>query len=1319
MDRLIVQPECWAGNYKSLLVWLFLLFGIIQTLAGPRDFLQAQKIAQQKAATLGASISEQNIQLTRSKSCVGVTPQQTTPYYIFNFDDSTGYAIVGGDDRMPAIVGYSNKGMLNPDSLPANLKSFLAAYTATVEAVENGDTAAVKNVKAAMKRVAGSFAPIAPLLGGIVWSQDAPFNNLCPKYDGKHNAVTGCVATAVAQIMRYWKYPSSLLTGIPAYVSKRNNIPMDSIQMGIEYDWDNMLENYNGKYTDNQAFAVATLMLHVGSSVQMKYGRTSAASSSDVAPALTKYFGYDKNLIKTYDRSYFEWEDWNRILQDELGKKRPVYYSGTSSSAAHAFVCDGMDSDGYYHINWGWGGMSNDYFDITILNPNDKGIGGGDSSEGFSSANHMVIGIVPDTAQDKLPSFEYDRIFVEGINDKVNNYREKETDCFHIKAKCILSNKSHNNIKALFTIGMKDSLGNIMPITAEYTTVSLAANKSELIEIGYDYAFPIGEYFLYVMQSEDNGKTWNVCYGHKDNICITEHRWYNGRFDYVTVGNIYYELDNLTKEATVIKYIADQELEENLSFPETVTKDGELFTVTTIGNSAFEGNSTIESITLPKTIEKTDTAAFFRCKKLKTVIFSPDSKLKVIGLSCFNSTAIETIEIPATVERIEDAVFSNTKLKKIKFASEAKLKYIGSQCFNETDIETIELPEGITDLGKLGNINEGWNPIGCFHQCDKLKSIYIPKTVKNIGCGCFWGCDNLKEVYIPEDSQLEVVSFSAFENCSSLERIEFPSTLKELLGFVYDGIINLPDNTIINKAVKGSTFSGCVKLKKVSFNKDSQLKYLPSQCFGHCGSLTDVELPDNLEILGASAFEWCFSLKYLRLPEKLEVIGNRCFWRNETLTHIELPSSLKEIGCWGFYECKSLQGKILVSEGVEKIGIEAFCRTKIQELFLPGTLKKIERNCFWECNNLEKVVVGEGVEVLDTCCFEGCTKISSITLPKSLRKIGRYSFSNCFDNADVVIPEGVEELEVGCFSKANLASVRLPGTLRKISEDCFEYCKNMKEVTISKGVEELPERCFFGCINVSHISIPSTLRNFGKQCFAECSNWEEKVIVPEGVAELPYGCFDGCKKLKEIVLPSTIRKLGSYCFNGCESLVGTFVIPEGVTILPEHCFSDCSKLESVILPSTINTYNLYWIDGNNPKLQSIYLYAKEVPSSDDGNVEFFWWNTCNAILYVPEASLQNYKEKAANNYFVKDILPIESTGIDDVTLSNLKISVNGGVLEISGLQEGLKINIHSLDGKYIGDCTVSNGVATFYCTELMIIAKIGNKSIKIATNKTL
>lgn len=298
-----------TSQFKFFLAWLFLFLGITETFAGPRDFMQAQKIAQQKAATLGASISEQNIQQAKARSRGGVTPQQTTPYYIFNFNDSTGYAIVGGDDRMPAIVGYSDKGTLNPDNLPVNLKSFLAAYKATIESVEKGDTSAVKNVKAAMKREAGSYTPIAPLLGGIEWSQNAPFNNLCPKYDGKHNAVTGCVATAMAQIMRYWKYPSSLLEGIPAYVSHRYNIPIDSIPNGIGYDWDNMPEKYNGDFTNNQAFAVATLMQHIGASVKMDYGPESAAFDKDIIPALTHYFGYDKDIIKMLDRTNFEWED--------------------------------------------------------------------------------------------------------------------------------------------------------------------------------------------------------------------------------------------------------------------------------------------------------------------------------------------------------------------------------------------------------------------------------------------------------------------------------------------------------------------------------------------------------------------------------------------------------------------------------------------------------------------------------------------------------------------------------------------------------------------------------------------------------------------------------------------------------------------------------------------------------------------------------------------------------------------------------------------------------------------------------------------------
>ena len=472
-----------TSQFKFFLAWLFLFLGITETFAGPRDFLQALKIAQQKAATLGASISEQNIQQAKARSRGGVTPQQTTPYYIFNFNDSTGYAIVGGDDRMPAIVGYSDKGTLNPDNLPVNLKSFLAAYKATVESVEKGDTSAVKNVKAAMKREAGSYTPIAPLLGGIEWSQNAPFNNLCPKYDGKHNAVTGCVATAMAQIMRYWKYPSSLLEGIPAYVSDRYNIPIDSIPNGIGYDWDNMPEKYNGDFTNNQAFAVATLMQHIGASVKMDYGPESGAYDKDVIPALTHYFGYDKDIIKMLDRTNFEWEDWNKILLDELGKKRPIYYCGHSFIGGHAFVCDGMDSDGYYHINWGWGGESNDYFDITILNPN-NGIG-------FNESNSAILGIVPNNSQDKQPSFEYDRMVVSDISDfSYSSERNSVSDSFSGSVSYVLSNFSKSE-SVLFTLGIKAEDGHIIPVSTDYLTQLIPMGEFRKFTVNFDYPFRV------------------------------------------------------------------------------------------------------------------------------------------------------------------------------------------------------------------------------------------------------------------------------------------------------------------------------------------------------------------------------------------------------------------------------------------------------------------------------------------------------------------------------------------------------------------------------------------------------------------------------------------------------------------------------------------------------------------------------------------------------------------------------------------------------------------------------------------------------------
>ncbi len=1142
-----------TSQFKFFLAWLFLFLGITETFAGPRDFMQAQKIAQQKAATLGASISEQNIQQARARSRGGVTPQQTTPYYIFNFNDSTGYAIVGGDDRMPAIVGYSDKSTLNPDNLPVNLKSFLAAYKATVESVEKGDTAAVKNVKAAMKREAGSYTPIAPLLGGIEWSQNAPFNNLCPKYDGKYNAVTGCVATAMAQIMRYWKYPSSLLEGIPAYVSQSYNIPIDSIPNGIGYDWDNMPEKYNGDFTNNQAFAVATLMQHIGASVKMDYGPESGAYDKDVIPALTHYFGYDKDIIKMLDRTNFEWEDWNKILQDELGKKRPIYYCGHSFIGGHAFVCDGMDSDGYYHINWGWGGKSNDYFDITILNPN-NGIG-------FNESNSAILGIVPNNSQDKQPSFEYDRMVVSDISDfSYSSERNSVSDSFSGSVSYVLSNFSKSE-SVLFTLGIKAEDGHIIPVSTDYLTQLIPMGEFRKFTVNFDYPFPVGEYKLYGIQSSDNGETWKTCYGKYQMLYVTESKLLATKYIYITTNSdsLHYELDLLSKEAKLMYYRGNSSV---VSVPSEVTFEGKKYAVRKVACDCFQDNP---------------------------------------------------------------------------------------------NLVRVELPEGLTDLGEFYSVDGKVTPM--FYG-SPLESIDIPKSVVNIGDGCFFGCKNLQAINIPKDSHLEVVGSACFGRCNKLESISFPKSLKEFRGYL--------EKEPVNGEVKvfGGTFLECKNLRSVFIPEDCKLEYLPMFCLEECYNLVEITLPSSLKVLGEWCFKDCSSLTNIMLPEGTEVLGTCCFGFCEALESINLPSTLREIESYCFSNCHKLQGKLVVPEGVERLGDGSFASTSITSISLPNTIREI------------------GDE-----CFKGCSKLQG----------------------NLAIPKGVERLGDCSFAFTSITSISLPNTIREIGDECFKDCTKLVEnqngkLVFPERIERLGNRSFKGCHSLKNIELPNALREIGDQCFMWCD-----------IRSLD---FTNCKNL---------RSIGASAFSTCQYITD-ILIPEGVEKVGSRCFEYIGQLRKISFPSTLTEIGDSLFHGTFPEnFKDIYLYVKEVPHNFQNSFARWspdeaWPEGYNSLsdctLHVPKESLEDYKKVAT---LFKTVVPLtdDETGINQPLLENIRISVTENGIILNGVPQGTPISIYTLGGNMICQKTSGGNTVSFSTSEPMVIAKIGNKSIKIATNKTL
>ena len=382
--------------------------------AKPRSFKQAQSIAERQAQKLGIVIDQSS--LAKAPRLNGVTDNNTSkPYFVFPNGEEKGFTVVSGDDRFPEIVGYSDRGTYSEDKLPEGYVDFLQQYKEMVEAVEKGDNVALKTIAEArqMRTEDSKSAEVAPLLANIQWGQDEPFNRMCPLYNGNYRSVTGCTATAMAQVLAYWKYPEVLNSDIDSYETETYNLRIPTIYADEQtnYDWDNMLDSYHdGNYTDEQADAVAKLMYHCGAAVQMDYGSVSG-SYYDIS-ALANNFGYDADLMKNLYRFSFTVKEWSAIIDNELLNKRPILYSGSSSSGGHAFVCDGADGNGLYHINWGWNGYQDGYYDITILNPEKGGTGSGTAVDGYNRNCQMIIGIQPDNGVYDEPIVSVPSIFI-------------------------------------------------------------------------------------------------------------------------------------------------------------------------------------------------------------------------------------------------------------------------------------------------------------------------------------------------------------------------------------------------------------------------------------------------------------------------------------------------------------------------------------------------------------------------------------------------------------------------------------------------------------------------------------------------------------------------------------------------------------------------------------------------------------------------------------------------------------------------------------------------------------------------------------------
>ena len=300
-----------------------------------------------------------------------------------------GYVLVGADERLPEVLGYSDHGAFDPQNMAPALRFWLQCY--------EEELGQISNLQSPISNAPRARAAIEPLCTSR-WNQGDPYNTYAPYYnDQSGRCVTGCVATAMAQIMYFHKHPAQG-TGSHSYlwvctdpVGKSATLSANFGQ--TTYRWDRMLDSYRSGYTNEQMEAVATLMYHCGVSIDMGYGRSSGAFTDRVPAALKDYFSYDANYQRI-QKVMYPADSLNAIVHAELAANRPVLISGHNDEGGHAFVCDGNDNKGYFHINWGWGGSNDGYFLLTALNPRGtQGIGG--TTQGYNKGTTFFIGLQP------------------------------------------------------------------------------------------------------------------------------------------------------------------------------------------------------------------------------------------------------------------------------------------------------------------------------------------------------------------------------------------------------------------------------------------------------------------------------------------------------------------------------------------------------------------------------------------------------------------------------------------------------------------------------------------------------------------------------------------------------------------------------------------------------------------------------------------------------------------------------------------------------------------------------------------------------------
>ena len=769
----------------------------------------------------------------------------TNYFYVYNKGENDGYVIVGGDEQAKEILAYVPHGHFNYDKLPDNMKWLLGKYENEIDtAIIISSTMPVTiHKKSSINR---NFVDIPDLIT-TKWNQGEPYNNAIPAIvdgDTTYHSPTGCVPTALAQIMNYWKYPTQGI-GSKSYTLNYPDINQSMTYTAdfanTTYDWSNMLDQYvEGQYTTAQANAVSTLMYHIGVALQVSYIWCGTGySSSDgieyyngtcgLMHDLPAYFGYDEGM-QLVNRGDFTLDQWKTLLYNELSAGRPVYYSGNSLEGGHGFVCHGYSSDlDMFSFNWGWGGLEDGYFSLSGTN----------AVNGFTSSFEvMLIGIRPKGHNCGVSELSFgDKFMVDGIWYRVWNEQKREVEVTH-------------------------------------TTIT----DPDIDITDYEY-----------------------CYG-------------------------------------------------NVTIPSHVQHDGIDYTVSRIGTCAFltatNGQTNVESISLPPTITSLGAGAFYYCQILSDSIIIPDA-VEIIPNRCFEQcNRSPYISIPSSVKSIGTYAFYGCRL-----------------------LEELSLPEGCYKVSSFA-----------FYGCNHLSIVNLPSTFFIFGDCCFDGT-NIIKMSFPCDKFVSAQTYTEGEYTYTNFASPFPSSIGKGVLYVPESMVDTYRNTTDPYWSEWGNVESLNDLNQNigrQFNADD-FKYMILN--DSCVTLTDVTHVD-------------YSRKCMTVPS--------------TVTFNGITYKVKSLAAGAFaYQGFYVSGidKLVLSEGIEEIGEDALASCEFKSIELPNSLEKIGTNAFNCCHELESLDIPGSVKIAEGLLQ--CASLKQVILHEGTQFLGPNFLANCPKLKEVLFPSSI------------------------------------------------------------------------------------------------------------------------------------------------------------------------------------------------------------------------------------------------------------------------------------------------------------------------